>query len=158
MQWNANSILQRKTELMYFLTLNNIDVAAICETKLTPKRKFSAPGYKTYRTDRNQHGGGVMLLVKHCIRHEQGILPITSKLESVAVYICLPQRHRILLVSGYNPPGNTLCREDLDTVFSSPDPAVLLGDLKSKHSAWNCENSDRNGSHAGLLFGTVSVN
>jgi hypothetical protein len=91
---------------MQFLTINNIDVAAVCKTKLNPKRKFSAPGYNIYPIDRNQHGGGVMLLVKHCVRHDHFILPVTSALVTVAVYIHLPQRQRILLISGYNPLKN----------------------------------------------------
>lgn len=86
-----------------------------------------------------------MLLVKHCVRHDHFILPETSTLETVAVYIHLPQRQRILIVSLYNPPGNTLCREGLETVFSNESPVVLLGDFNSKHPAWNCTTTNRNG-------------
>ena len=53
MQWNANSILQKKPELLHFLTVNKIDVAAISETKLHPNREFTAPGYKIYRIEIN---------------------------------------------------------------------------------------------------------
>jgi exonuclease III len=63
MQWNTNSIQLRKHELEHFLHSNRIDIAALCETKLTPHKRFTLPGYVIYRRDRNQHGGGVCLLV-----------------------------------------------------------------------------------------------
>ena len=86
-----------------------------------------------------------MLLIKHSIRHDHVYLRKTSKLETVAAYLHLPDQRRLLIVSGFHPPGNTLCPADLDTVFSSTDPAILLGDLNSKHPAWNCHHADRNG-------------
>jgi exonuclease III len=63
LEWNANSVYKKKAELEIFLQTNSIDIAAICETKLLPKYKFNIPGYKAYRSDRNQFRGGVMLLV-----------------------------------------------------------------------------------------------
>jgi exonuclease III len=73
--WNANSILNKKAELEIFLHANSIDVAGISDTKLLPKRKFSISGYKTYRSDRTQFGGGVMLLVANDLQHDALTLP-----------------------------------------------------------------------------------
>jgi hypothetical protein len=43
MQLNANSVSLWKPELQHFLNVNVIDVAAVCETKLIPRRKFTVP-------------------------------------------------------------------------------------------------------------------
>ena len=68
---NANSVSTKKAELDLFLRVNKIDIATISETKLSPNRRFSIPGYTTVRSDRNQFGGGVMLIINNKIRHDQ---------------------------------------------------------------------------------------
>jgi len=35
------------------LSINNLDIEAIIETKLAPKYKLSMPGYCVYRADQN---------------------------------------------------------------------------------------------------------
>jgi hypothetical protein len=100
MQWNANSISLRKPELEHFLNVNGIDVTAICEIKLIPRRKCTVPGYSIYRTDRNQHGGGVLLLIHNDLRHDRINLSVNSKMETVAVIVHSPQQKRLLIVSG----------------------------------------------------------
>ena len=145
MQWNANSITLRKYELEHFLQANRIDVAAICETKLSPRRKFTVQGYSIYRTDRNHHGGGVLLLIRNEIQHDSIHLTGTSEMELVSVIVHSPQQKRFLIVAGYNPPNNTLSSNDLDPIFEKNLPTIVLGDFNSKHIAWNCTHSDRNG-------------
>lgn len=73
--WNTNSVATKKAELELLLRANNIDVVAISKTKLLPKYKISVPGYKGYRSDRNQFGGGVLLLVNANLRHDAVTLP-----------------------------------------------------------------------------------
>jgi hypothetical protein len=91
--WYANSVFDKKAELELFLRTNNIDVAAISEIKLHPKRKFTMPGFKVYRSDRNQFGGGVMLLINNNLRHDSFSLLPLSGLEATA--ICLqPQNYK----------------------------------------------------------------
>ena len=46
MQWNANGISRKITELMTFLHSNNFNIAVIQETKLTNKTKpLKTPGW-----------------------------------------------------------------------------------------------------------------
>ena len=145
MQWNANSILQRKYELEHFLKTNRINIAAICETKLSPRRKLTVPGYSIYRQDRNHHGGGVLLLIHKDLQHDSIHLIGTTDMEQVSVILHSPPDKRILIVSGYNPPNRALCDKDLEPIFATNIPAILLGDLNSKHIAWNCESNDKMG-------------
>jgi exonuclease III len=110
--WNANSVTNKKADLALFLNVNNIDIAAIGETKLSPKSRFSIPGYTTYRADRNQFGGGVMILIKHNLRHDQFDLPNLAGLEASAVYPYPPQNRELLFVSAYLPPSSALSATD----------------------------------------------
>jgi hypothetical protein len=58
---NANSVKSKKSELNFFFAYN-LDIAANCESQFTLNR-FSLPDYIVYRTNRDQFGDGVMLLV-----------------------------------------------------------------------------------------------
>ena len=84
--WNANSMTNKKAELDMFLRINKIDIAAVSETKLSPNRRFSNPGYTTVRTDRNKFGGGT-LLPNNKLRHDKYCLPSLTGLEATAIYI-----------------------------------------------------------------------
>ena len=66
MQWNANGISGKIIELRTFLHSNNINIAAIKETKLTNKTKpLKTPGWTAVRHDRHKNkGGGLLMLIK----------------------------------------------------------------------------------------------
>jgi hypothetical protein len=70
--------LKKEAELELFLRTNNINVAAISESKLHPKSIFTMPGFKLYRSDRNQFGGGVMLLVNNNLRYDSFSLTLSQ--------------------------------------------------------------------------------
>jgi exonuclease III len=106
--WNANSVSTKKAELDLFLRVNKIDITAISETKLSPNRRFTIPGYTTIRSDRNQFGGGVMLIINNKIRHDQYFLPNLTGLEATATCLYLHNHRRLLFVSAYLPPTSVL--------------------------------------------------
>jgi len=139
-------LILKKAELELFLCTNNIDVAAISETKLHPKRRFTIPGFKVYRPDRNQFGGGVMLLVNNNLRHDPFSLPPLSGLEATAIYLPLQNHNKLLFVAAYLPPAVAIAPTDLDAIFSLHDTAVLTGDLNCKHVSWNNASVNKNGS------------
>jgi hypothetical protein len=113
------------------------------------------PGYSVYSTDRNQHGGGILLLMRKAIMRDRFKLSVTSILETVAVIVYITHQN-LLIVSGYNPPHNSLSYNDLEAVFAGNVPTVLLGE--SKHVAWNCETIDRNGKTLLEYFTDRAVN
>jgi exonuclease III len=144
MAWNANSVTSKKRELEFFLYTNKIDIAAISETKMSTKNRFSINGYSVYRQDRNKFGGGVMLLINNQIQHDQFYVTNTEQLETVAAVIHLQHNEQLLIVSTYLPPSTPVVRTDLDKISSSTH-TVLVRDLNSKHTAWNCSSVDSNG-------------
>jgi len=143
--WNANSVVGKKAELQLFLQANNIDVAAVSETKLQPKNRFSIPGYKVYRLDRNRFGGGVMLLVNSNLHHDSFPLPPMTGLDATAVCLQLQNHNKLILASAYLPPSTTLSPLDLEAIFTSQDAVILTGDLNCKHAIWNNTSTNKNG-------------
>ena len=69
MQWNTNEISEKFSELLTFLHSNNVNIAAIQETKLTNKSKpLMTPGSAAVRLDRHRNkGGGLLMLIKDTI-------------------------------------------------------------------------------------------
>ena len=69
MQWNAKAISGNITELLTFLHSNNVNIAAIQETKLTNKTKpLISPGWTAVRLDLHKdNGGGLLMLIKDMI-------------------------------------------------------------------------------------------
>ena len=69
MQWNASWICGKITELVTFLHSNNVNIAAVQETKLTNKTKpLKTPGLAAVRLDRHKNkGGSLLMLIKDTI-------------------------------------------------------------------------------------------
>lgn len=67
------------------------------------------PGYRVNLADRDQVGGGVMLLVKSSARHDQLVLPHVVNLETTAVRLYLQNNFRVLFISCDNPPTPLFC-------------------------------------------------
>ena len=66
MQWNANGISLKILELLTFLLSNNVNIAAIQETKLTNKSNPpKTPGWAAARLDRHKnYGDDLLMLIK----------------------------------------------------------------------------------------------
>ena len=65
LQWNANGIGNKQTELCIFLEAHNVNVATIQESKLTAKsRSINIQIYTLVRHDRCQGPGGGLLFFK----------------------------------------------------------------------------------------------
>ena len=99
MQWNANEISGKITELLTFLHSNNVNISAIQETKLTNKTKpLKTPGCAAVRLDRHKNtGGGLLMLVKDTIHFvdNTAALPQSADphLEQQSISITMPNRH-----------------------------------------------------------------
>ena len=74
------------------------------------------PGFKVYRSDRNQFGGGVMLVVNNQLLHDSVPLPPLSGLEASAICLQLQNHRQLLFVSAYLPATAAISPSDLDAV------------------------------------------
>lgn len=58
LSWNANGITQHKLELQAILTEQNIDIAMISESHLTPTKNIKILGYKAYQSNHPDNSVG----------------------------------------------------------------------------------------------------
>jgi len=123
--WNANSVKFKKSELANFLSIDNLDIAAINETQLAPKHRFPMPGYFVHRSERNQFGGGFMLLVQNSARRGQFVLTTVVNSEAVAVYIfrIIPVSCLFLAIRVTHPTSQSCI---LTSIRSFPHPTLLF--------------------------------
>ena len=66
---NVNS-LRNKIGALQELITNNIDICLLSETKIDesfPNQQFNISNYKTFRRDRNKHGGGLLFYINENI-------------------------------------------------------------------------------------------
>ena len=69
MQWNAEGVIRKKTELEHILKKENIDICCIQETHLQKDKIFRVRGYQCFRTDRedDKRKDGVLTLIRSSI-------------------------------------------------------------------------------------------
>ena len=110
MQWNASGISGKITELLTFLHSNNVNIAAILETKLPNKTKLQkTPEWAAVRLDRNMNkGGGLLMLVKGTtpIDDNTAALPQSAdpQLEQQGISTTMPNRQQLHIHNMYIPP------------------------------------------------------
>ena len=66
MQWNAEGLMRKKTELEHIINKENIDIYYIHETHLQKDKTFKVRGYQCFRTDKggDRRKGGVITLIE----------------------------------------------------------------------------------------------
>ena len=66
MQWNAEGLMTKKTELEHRMSKENIDICCIQETHLQKNKTFKGRGYQCFRTDSggDRRKGGIITLIK----------------------------------------------------------------------------------------------
>ena len=133
--WNANSVQFKLNELKYVLFKLKIDIIGISETKLDPKKSLKIPGYSVLRHDRNEKGGGVALIIKNSIRHDQILLPVSENFETIGINLKNSLGETITIIQVYVPPSKKITKTELDKFFQNRNKVVLMGDFNAKHRA-----------------------
>ena len=100
-QWNANGISGKITELLTFIHNDNVDIATIQETKLINKTKpLRTPGWAAVRLDRHKiKGGGLLMLIKDPIPFVDNMAALPQSadphLEQQCISIMMPYRQQL---------------------------------------------------------------
>ena len=153
MTWNSRGIRNKTGELELLISEYKIDIVLITETYLKPHINAYLPNFACLRRDRlSRPGGGVAIFVKKSIKYAL-INTNTNNLETVAIQI-KHNNKTIIIVAGYNSPGDDLLRSDLDAVFGLGDSVILTGDFNARHIHWGCSGANRSGA---LLFDYLSA-
>jgi Exonuclease III len=139
--WNANSIRNKKHELLHLMQSQKIPIALISETHLRLDEKFSTRNFISYRYDRQNRGGGVAVIIHKSIKHNKIQLPQLNRLEAVGIQITV-NRKKLNIIAGYNPPGD-LATVDSETILSPR--TILAGDFNAKHTDWGSRANNKAG-------------
>ena len=94
------------TESVKEIFTNNIDILLLSETKLDqsfPSNMFSMEGFRMFREDRNQNGGGLIFYVNENIACRVIDLNITD-IEVIAIEVNF-KNIRWILLGLYKPPS-----------------------------------------------------
>ena len=140
---NAQSVANKRVDLHDSLQFSKPDIVGITETWLRQEDVFNLPAslsasYNVFRRDRSSGvGGGVMLLVKACLRPILVDSFIVNKCEVLIVRL-LNDHHFILV---YRPPNTTLddstCLfQRLESYISEVARVVLFGDFNLPDIDW----------------------
>ena len=154
LQWNANGIGNKQTELSIFLEAHNVKVAAIQESKLTAKsRSPNIQNYTLVRHDRRQGpGGGLLVFIHNSVSFTRKSLSTTSKndphLEELTISIAMDNTE-LLITNVYIPPASSC-----NGRYSPPIDHLLTGDFNAHHSLWHSGTTDSRGNQ---LADSVSI-
>lgn len=138
LQWNCRSIQSSLTDLICISNWISPDVIALQETWLSKESNFHMKNYRIYRPDRQQRGGGLLLLVSSKFCHKVNLVYqfMDAHCEIQAVNLLIPDFHPITIANVYFSSGvhNT---PSLDALLSSGRSNVLLlGDFNPHHTMW----------------------
>ena len=160
MQFNANGIGNKLTELGEFLKRHNVKVVVIQESKLSSNSKTpSIQNFTTERKDRRQgQGGGLLTLIHKSInfsrKPESPKTLVEPHLEELTITATLGDTE--LIITNVYIPSASSCTggylPSLDHLMMTTD-TLILGDFNAHHSAWYSSSTDTRGT---LLENVVS--
>ncbi|KAK7098617.1 hypothetical protein V1264_002872 [Littorina saxatilis] len=141
MHWNAESILNKKTELEHILHEKNINICCIQETHLTPQKSFKVRGYQCLRSDRTDRSKrGILTLIRNNINaclietHMED-----SEYQVIRIQTKTAEFH---LVNFYCPKDRHLA---LDTIPAKASNFIVVGDFNSHSQSWGYDHLDWRG-------------
>lgn len=136
--WNTNGVLNHRDQLEIILNDRLIDIALLCETHLTPQRRFFLRNFTIYRSDHpdgTAHGGTAIAIRSNLVHH---LVPLDQHnfLQATAVHLS-SSPFPFTLASVYCPPRFTVSSQMFTTFFRSLGPRFVAGgDFNSKHLVW----------------------
>ena len=155
LQWNANGIRPRRTELIQFLSHNQYNLIIIQESHLFSDSTFCIPGYKTLQKNRSMTrrgttnstenlGGGVLILVKtglsFTLLSTQSLSSLDPSSDYLAIAVKIKGAPPIHLFNVYVPPIRSSSSDSVPKSFSpfllpSSPTSYIFGDFNSHHSS-----------------------
>ena len=142
MQFNANGIDNKLTEMGEFLKRHNVKVAVIQESNLSPNSKTpSIQNFTTVRKDRSQgQGGGLLTLIHKSInfsrKPESPDTLVEPHLEELPITATLGDTE-FIITNVYIPPGSSCAGgylPSMDHLMMTTD-TLILEDFNAHHSA-----------------------
>ena len=157
LQFNCNGIKGKLTELLTWMTKEDIKIAAIQETKLNKNSKLSdTPGYTLVRNDRDKDkGGGLAFLIHQNIMFQNlPNPPADDHLEYLAIKV-----DNLTLINIYIPPSSSCSAGYMPTLapYLNGNETLLLGDINAHDSLWHSTMLDTRGSNLADEIGIANM-
>ena len=152
--WNCNGIGNSAAELNCYLNNQNVLVACIQETKLSPNSRLpSFPGYAVIRKDGVGGGGGLFTLVHHSVQFSELASPINDNVTEIIV-VQLSVADSVLKVVKVYIPLVSSCPPGFCASLSPLLVAdtIVLGDVNGHDEEWSLRASDARGDHLADAF------
>ena len=152
LQFNANGIGNKLTELGVVLERNKVKVAVIQESKLTSKSKNPCiRNYTTVRKDRpHGHGGELLVFIHESITFsKQPSSPETLSdphLEELTIKADIGNT-KLIISNIYIPPASSCSngyQSSIEHLLTTPD-TLILGDFNAHHPSWYSRSTDTRG-------------
>lgn len=136
--WNANGLAQHSLEVKQFLSINNIDIMMISESRFTNKTYMKIPKYTIYATNHpdNTAHAGTALIVKDTLKHYE--LPKYHQEHLQATTIAVQDQSKEIAFSAiYCPPKHKITKQQFTDFFQTLGPCFIAGgDYNGKHQTW----------------------
>lgn len=148
-QWNCQSLRNKKAEVMKLIHKYNPSILAVAETWLKPLSPYSLRGFSCVRDDRQDGRAGSALFVSSTIPFSILSLPVhnnninvvgisVNNISIVSLYISSPDHHSLLYLKNL-----------FETLHS---PFIILGDFNYHHSLWGSSTCDTYGNKLVQFF------
>ncbi|KMQ87932.1 reverse transcriptase [Lasius niger] len=156
--WNANGLLQHKSELEIFLEEQRVDVCLISETHFTKESYLKIYGFKIYHTihpSNNARGGAAVIIRANIKHHEEPKFSLESIQASSVSMQC--KRYKFVISAIYSPPRHNIKHEEYkEFLHSLGNSFIAGGDFNANHTHWCSRYSSAKGKE--LLLAGRSLN
>ena len=142
MQWNAEGLMRKKTELEHRINRENIDICCIQETHLQQDKTFKVRGCQCFRTDRggDRRKGGILTLINSNINaYMSSSLSDGAEQHTLTVNTL---KRDILLVNYYCPNNVNMALHNIHVRGSN---CIIMGGFNSHSQSWGCDHIDARG-------------
>jgi len=144
---NAFGLSNKLGELQYALTLHNVDIAIVTETKFSEETNVSDitfPGYSVLRQDRDRHGGGVAVWVRSNLATVHLHAIDTQGHEILWLTVCMNEEQKLVLGAVYRPGSASdndvqlidYLESAMDNVRGFGTHMLLAGDFNVHNTGW----------------------
>lgn len=144
LQWNCRSLKHKITELQNLLSLQEIDIAALCETWINQSFLPKFRNFTLNTKNRTDGRGGVAILVRKGIPYS--LLHLTNippEVEVIGIRV-----KNVNIINIYQPPNVISSTTSWHAVFSQipqNEQLIIVGDFNSHHPCWHSSHTDQRG-------------
>ena len=141
MHWNAEGVMNKKTELEHLLHVRNINICCIQETHLQDGKAFKVRGYQSFRLDRTgRRKGGILTLVRNNLNvSDMNVHTEGAEYQKIRVKL---NDTELQILNFYCPNDRPL---SLDTIEVPDSNFLAVGDFNSHSQSWGYDHLDRRG-------------